>query len=95
MLDKIIPKKIIYLAELIRLKKPIGIWLLMWPCWFAMANLQYGTFDLIYWYILFLIGAFFMRSAGCIINDIIDIKLDKKIKRTSNRPITSKKISIY
>ena len=95
MLDKIIPKKIIYLAELIRLKKPIGIWLLMWPCWFGMANLQHDTIDLIYWYILFLIGAFFMRSAGCIINDIIDIKLDKKIKRTSNRPLTSKKISIY
>ena len=94
MLDKIIPLKITYFLDLVRFFNPIGFMLLMWPCWFALALLPLKQSDLIFWYILFFIGAFLMRSAGCIINDLTDINIDKKIKRTANRPLTSKKISI-
>ena len=94
MLDIIVPKKIIYLFDLIRFSKPIGFMLLMWPCWFALAIVSQNQIKLIHWYAYFLIGAFLMRSAGCIINDLVDINLDKNIKRTANRPLSSKKISI-
>jgi len=94
MFDKIFRKKIKYLFNLIRLDKPIGFLLLMWPCWFALAIVPQNDFKQITWYIYFLIGAFLMRSAGCIINDFIDINLDRKIERTSQRALTSNKISI-
>ena len=94
MLDKIIPKKIKHLIDLIRLDKPIGFLLLMWPCWFALANLPQDNAELTYWYVYFVIGAFLMRSAGCIINDFVDINLDKNVERTAERPLTSKKVSI-
>ena len=94
MLDIIVPKKITYLLDLIRLNKPTGFLLLMWPCWFALASLPLNQIELINWYIYFVIGAFLMRSAGCIINDLVDIKLDKNVERTAQRPLTSKKISI-
>ena len=78
-----------------RLNKPIGFLLLMWPCWFALANLKLNLSELVYWYLYFIIGAFLMTSSGCIINDIVDIRLDRRVDRTSNRPLTSKKISIF
>ena len=94
MLDKIVPLKITYFLDLIRFSKPIGFMLLLWPCWFALTLVPHKSFDLFKWYFLFLAGAFLMRSAGCIINDLVDIKIDKNITRTANRPLTSKKISI-
>ena len=83
--------------DLIRIKKPIGIMLLFWPClWgltlsndFSGDNLQYVTY-LFY----FFLGAVLMRSAGCIVNDILDRKYDILVERTKNRPIASGKISI-
>jgi len=93
MLDKIIPKKIKHLFDLIRLDKPVGFMLLMWPSWFAMANISKNISVQIEWYFYFFIGAFLMRSAGCIINDLIDINIDKNVKRTSSRPLTSNKVS--
>ena len=83
--------------DLIRIKKPIGIMLLFWPClWgltlsndFSSDNLQYVTY-LFY----FFLGAVLMRSAGCIVNDILDRKYDILVERTKNRPIASGKISI-
>ena len=95
MLDKIIPKKLKLFFELIRLDKPIGFMLLVWPCWFSMTRIDENNTKLFIWYIYFLIGAFLMRSAGCIINDLIDINLDKKVERTSTRPLTAKKVSIF
>ena len=95
MIDTILTKKITHFFDLIRLNKPIGFMLLMWPCWFALANLEINQVDLLIWYFYFLIGAFLMRSAGCIINDLIDINLDKNIERTSQRPLTSKKLSVF
>ena len=94
MLDIIVPKKIIHLLYLIRLNKPIGCMLLMWPCWFALSSVSQNQIELIHWYAYFMIGAFLMRSAGCIINDLVDINLDKNVERTAERPLTSKKISI-
>lgn len=94
MLDRTVPEKINNFLELIRFYKPIGFMLLMWPCWFGIAYIENENLNTIKWYIYFFIGSFLMRSAGCIINDLIDINIDAKIKRTSNRPLTSKKISI-
>ena len=89
-LYNILPVKISSLLQLIRLEKPIGFFLLMWPCWFSLAIFSVKE---IKWYILFFLGAFFMRSAGCIINDYFDRSIDIKIERTSERPITSGVIS--
>jgi len=83
--------------ELARLKKPIGYMLLFWPCAWGLIlaydfDLEKSTF--LFYIILFLLGSILMRSAGCIINDIVDKKFDKKVSRTKNRPIASGKISI-
>ena len=94
MLDILVPKKITYFLDLIRFDKPVGFMLLLWPCWFALAYVPLNQAELIHWYIYFMIGAFLMRSAGCIINDLIDINLDKNVERTAERPLTSKKVSI-
>ena len=87
-----LPLKIVNLLELIRFEKPIGTLLLMWPCWYALAMLSYKEVKL---YILFFIGSFCMRSVGCIINDSFDKNLDKKIKRTSNRPLAKGTIKFH
>jgi len=92
-MDKIFPEKINNYLELIRLNKPIGFMLLLWPCWFSLAYINVPQHTLITYYLLFLFGAVIMRSAGCIINDLVDQNIDSKIKRTALRPIAAKKIS--
>jgi len=84
-------------VELTRLNKPIGYMLLFWPCSWGLAyaysfNQNENLF--IYYLILFFLGSILMRSAGCIVNDIVDKDFDKKVKRTKKRPIASDKISI-
>ena len=83
--------------ELTRLKKPIGFMLLFWPCAWGLT-LAYdfsSSLNKYYFYlILFFLGSVFMRSAGCIVNDILDKKFDAKVFRTKNRPIASEKVSI-
>ena len=93
-MNKIFPKKINNFIELIRINKPIGFMLLLWPCWFSLAYSDFSQITLINYYILFLIGSIVMRSSGCIINDIIDKDIDSKIERTASRPLASKKISV-
>ena len=83
--------------DLTRLKRPIGYMLLFWPCLWGLTiaydfNGEKLTF--IKYSIFFLLGSILMRSAGCIVNDIIDKNFDKRVKRTKNRPIASGKISI-
>ncbi len=90
---KIFPEKINNYIVLIRLDKPIGFMLLLWPCWFSLAYINLPQQTLIGYYFLFFIGAVVMRSAGCIINDLIDQQIDSKIARTALRPIAAKKIS--
>ena len=83
--------------QLTRLNKPIGFFLLFWPClWgLTLANSFAGETNLYLKYILlFFLGSVLMRSAGCIFNDIVDRDLDKKIQRTRKRPIASGKISV-
>ena len=83
--------------ELTRLDKPIGFMLLFWPCIWGLT-LAYNFDDKLYKFfiyaILFLFGSILMRSAGCIVNDIVDKNFDKKVERTKNRPIASEKISV-
>ena len=83
--------------ELTRLKKPIGFMLLFWPCTWGLT-IGFNFYQIKELYIinftLFLLGAILMRSAGCIVNDIVDKKYDKKVARTKNRPIASGKISV-
>ena len=83
--------------ELTRLKKPIGFMLLFWPCaWGLTIAYDFSKEKNTYFFylILFLAGSILMRSAGCIVNDIIDRKYDKKVYRTKNRPIASGKVSV-
>ncbi len=95
MLDTLVLKKFTNYLELIRFKKPIGFLLLMWPCWFGLLLLDLETKNLLNWLLIFFLGSFFMRSAGCIINDIVDRKIDKSVKRTQFRPLASGKISMF
>ena len=92
---KIFPEKIHYYFELIRLNKPIGFMLLLWPCWFSLAYLEFSEQYLLSYYILFFIGSVIMRSAGCIINDLMDQDIDSKIERTATRPLASNKIDNF
>ena len=83
--------------ELTRLKKPIGFMLLFWPCAWGLT-LAYDFTDNLNNYFIFLIlfflGSILMRSAGCIVNDILDKEFDAQVFRTKNRPIASGKVSI-
>jgi len=94
-MDKIFPEKIHNYFELIRFNKPIGFMLLLWPCWFSLAYLEFSEQYLLKYYIIFIIGSVIMRSAGCIINDLIDQDIDSKIERTATRPLGSKKITNF
>ena len=83
--------------ELSRLKKPIGYMLLFWPCAWGLTLAYDFSKDLNYYFfylMLFFLGAVLMRSAGCIVNDILDKKFDKKVFRTKKRPIASGQVSI-
>ena len=83
--------------DLVRLKKPIGFMLLFWPCAWGLTLAYDFSKDLNYYFFyltLFFLGSILMRSAGCIVNDILDKEFDKKVFRTKNRPIASDQISV-
>ncbi len=83
--------------ELTRIKKPIGFMLLFWPCAWGLTlayDFSSNLNNYFFYLILFFLGSVFMRSAGCIINDILDKEYDAKVLRTKNRPLASGKISI-
>jgi len=83
--------------DLTRLKKPIGYMLLFWPCAWGLTiayDFANNLSNYFFYLILFFFGAVLMRSAGCIVNDIADKEIDRKVLRTKNRPIASGKISI-
>ena len=90
-------KQIKIFIELTRLNKPIGIMLLFWPCIWGLTLGYFFNSDLNLYLkhlLLFFLGSILMRSAGCIVNDIVDKDFDKKVKRTKTRPIALGKISI-
>ncbi|MDX1402325.1 MAG: 4-hydroxybenzoate octaprenyltransferase [Kiloniellales bacterium] len=87
--------------KLARIDRPIGVWLLLYPCWcsYAMAlkatsNLAIANLNDLWLALLFAVGAFVMRAAGCTINDIADRDIDAKVARTALRPLPSGQISL-
>jgi 4-hydroxybenzoate polyprenyltransferase len=82
--------------RLARLDRPIGSWLLLIPCWWSLglAGMQAGHMPNIWHIVLFFIGAFAMRGAGCTWNDLVDRDLDTKVERTRSRPIPSKQVTV-
>jgi 4-hydroxybenzoate polyprenyltransferase len=87
-----LPPRLRPYASLMRLDRPIGTWLLYWPCAWSVALAGVGgRWDLFLW---LAIGAFAMRSAGCVYNDIVDRDLDKKVERTRLRPLASGRTSL-
>jgi 4-hydroxybenzoate polyprenyltransferase len=79
-------------AKLARMHRPIGAALLLWPTWWALW-LAAGDFPPWGSLIIFTLGVFLMRSAGCVINDFADRKLDPEVKRTQDRPLASGKVT--
>ncbi len=78
-------------SELMRLHRPIGIWLLMWPTLWALwfAGLGHPNEDL---FAIFILGVVVTRSAGCVINDYLDRNIDANVARTKDRPLAAKRI---
>ena len=71
---------------LMRVDRPIGFLLLLWPTWWALWAAAEGTPPIATW-IIFTLGVFLMRSAGCVINDLADKDIDGSVERTANRPL--------
>jgi 4-hydroxybenzoate polyprenyltransferase len=86
-----LPPRLRPYASLMRLDRPIGTWLLFWPCAWSVALAGVGgRWDLFPWFGL---GAFAMRSAGCVYNDIVDRDLDAQVERTRLRPLASGRVT--
>lgn len=81
-----------FYIQLMRIDKPIGTLLLLWPTYWALWLANEGMPSLIN-FIVFTLGVIVMRSAGCVINDFADRKIDGSVKRTAQRPLASGKIS--
>jgi 4-hydroxybenzoate polyprenyl transferase len=77
-----------------RLDKPIGIYLTLLPALWAIAFAADNIFQLIWLFIVFCLGAIVIRGAGCILNDIADKELDKKVERTKTRPLASEELTV-
>ena len=87
-----LPARLRPFASLMRLDRPIGTWLLYWPCaWSVSLAGVGGRWDLLAWFAL---GAFAMRSAGCVYNDVVDRDLDREVERTRLRPLASRRVSV-
>jgi len=87
-----LPPRLRPYTSLIRLDRPIGSWLLYWPCAWSVALAGVGgRWGLFLWLAL---GAFAMRSAGCVYNDIVDRDLDAHVERTRLRPLASRRVSL-
>lgn len=92
-LTALLPARARPYALLARFDRPIGWWLLFWPCAFglALAGGALQRWDLLLWLLL---GAIAMRGAGCVYNDIIDRDLDRQVARTAARPLASGAVSL-
>ncbi len=85
-------KKLTAIKQITRMDKPIGTYLLLWPTYWALWIASDGWPSL-HMLLVFSLGVFFMRSAGCIINDYADRKIDGAVKRTQNRPLVTGALS--
>ena len=75
-------------GKLMRIDKPIGVWLLLWPTLWGLWLAGEGTPDQGL-FVVFVLGVIVMRSAGCVLNDFVDREIDPYVERTRNRPIAS------
>ena len=92
---KYVPEKFWPYVYLGRLDRPIGVWLLLLPGWWAIFLASEGlTLRAVWMFLMFGIGAIAMRAAGCVINDIWDRDLDKKVERTAVRPLAAQDLSV-
>jgi 4-hydroxybenzoate polyprenyltransferase len=95
--DKFAPGKLRPYLRLARLDRPVGAWLLLWPCWWSLAiaaplsGNPWPDFELL---VLFGIGAVVMRGAGCTLNDLMDRHIDAQVARTRGRPLPSGAVSV-
>jgi len=82
--------------RLARLDRPIGSWLLLMPCWWSvgLTGMRVEQFPSLWHIVLFFIGAFAMRGAGCTWNDLVDRNLDGLVERTRSRPIPSGQVTV-
>lgn len=80
-------------VQLMRLDRPIGTLLLLWPTWWALWAASDGHPQWSHW-LIFTLGVFLMRAAGCVINDISDRKFDGHVQRTANRPLAQNTVSL-
>lgn len=92
--DRHLPPWMRLYARLMRLDRPIGTWLLLLPCWWAVV-LAGGLVPNVWYLFLFALGAVLMRGAGCIINDIYDRNIDKFVERTQTRPLASGELAVW
>jgi 4-hydroxybenzoate polyprenyltransferase len=93
-LARVLPRRLRNLAVLMRLDRPIGIWLLLWPTLWALWIAAHGHPQrrLL---AIFLAGTVCMRSAGCVVNDLADRNIDPHVKRTRTRPLAFRVVSPY
>lgn len=102
--DKWLPLKFRPYARLMRLDRPVGVWLLLWPCFWgqilalseikiAQTSYSFSTFSQIKYVILCVVGAIIMRGAGCVYNDLVDYKYDTQVERTKSRPLPAGEIT--
>lgn len=80
-------------ARLMRLNRPIGIWLLLWPTLWGLWIASSGQPDQTI-FIVFVVGTLVMRTAGCVINDVADRHLDAEVERTADRPLATGEVSV-
>jgi len=98
--DRVAPPAWRPYLRLARADRPVGAWLLLWPCWWSIAlaaGAGYSDWDGFpdpWLLLLFFIGAFVMRGAGCTFNDIVDRDFDAQVARTRGRPIPSGAVSV-
>jgi 4-hydroxybenzoate polyprenyltransferase len=91
--DRFLPAGFRPYARLMRVDRPIGWWLLLLPCWWGVALASPGRIEARL-YLLFTIGAIVMRAAGCVINDLADRDIDRRVERTAIRPLASGAIGV-
>jgi 4-hydroxybenzoate polyprenyltransferase len=87
------PSRIALYLDLIRWDRPAGTWLLLWPTLSALW-IAAGGFPGWHLLVVFVLGTFLMRSAGCALNDVADREFDRHVKRTANRPVTRGAIGV-
>ncbi|PWC40698.1 4-hydroxybenzoate octaprenyltransferase [Azospirillum sp. TSO22-1] len=92
-IDRWAPPSVRPYLLLARLDRPIGTWLLLFPCWWSAALASPGLPDP-WLFVLFAVGAVTMRGAGCTVNDILDRDFDARVERTRARPIPSGRVSV-